>query len=245
MRITIELRQPARRSVVLVIALLALAVPGVAVANHQFPDVLNSNPFHNDISAIAAAGITAGFGDGGYHPTAAVTRQSMAAFMRRGFGSVAFQGMGTTLANPSIPVAPGADQSAPVVVREISIVVPGASNTFTPEQRVHVQGRVTINADLSFGTSGCPCEFAAVIYDSSSMAIDAIQAQTFQSAQTETYAYSFDVEAVVWASPGLHTYQLQVALSDRYLNNNGLTVMLDPVSTITAMTFPFDMTAPS
>jgi hypothetical protein len=73
-----------------VVLALAIGVPASVWATHEFFDVSNSNPFHDDISAILDAGITTGFGDGGYHPAANVTRQSMAAFLHRGLGRVAF-----------------------------------------------------------------------------------------------------------------------------------------------------------
>jgi hypothetical protein len=67
---------------------VAVAVPASVWATHQFFDVSNANVFHDDISAIADAGITTGFNDGGFHPTANVTRQAMAAFLGRGLGRI-------------------------------------------------------------------------------------------------------------------------------------------------------------
>ena len=75
-----------RRSVgivVLVIAAAAIAFPLGVLASHQFVDVPNSNPFHNDIDAIADAGVTLGCGGGKYCPSDFVTREQMAAFMNR------------------------------------------------------------------------------------------------------------------------------------------------------------------
>jgi hypothetical protein len=63
---------------------LALGVPlGVTLASHQFSDVPTSNPFHGDVSALAASGVTAGCGSGKFCPKANVTREQMAAFMNR------------------------------------------------------------------------------------------------------------------------------------------------------------------
>ncbi|HUS20812.1 MAG TPA: S-layer homology domain-containing protein [Aeromicrobium sp.] len=70
---------------------LAVAVPASVWATHQFLDVADSNPFHDAISAISDAGITTGFSDGGFHPSADVTRQAMAAFLERGLGRVGFE----------------------------------------------------------------------------------------------------------------------------------------------------------
>lgn len=83
MRITIELRRPSRRAAALLVGMLLLAVPGVALASHQFSDVPTSHRFHDDIDWLADYGIAAGYGDGTYRPTQAVTRQAMAAFLHR------------------------------------------------------------------------------------------------------------------------------------------------------------------
>lgn len=89
MRVRVEFELPAlptrraRRIALAVIVALALALPGIALASHQFGDVPNSNPFHNDIAAIADAGVTGGCGGGNYCPKANVTREQMAAFMNR------------------------------------------------------------------------------------------------------------------------------------------------------------------
>ncbi len=48
-----------------------------------FLDVTATNPFDEDIDWLVAAAITEGYSDGGFHPTAPVTRQAMAAFLRR------------------------------------------------------------------------------------------------------------------------------------------------------------------
>jgi hypothetical protein len=62
---------------------LALAAPlGVALAAH-FNDVPNSSPYHGDISALAATGVTVGCGNNNFCPKANVTREQMAAFMNR------------------------------------------------------------------------------------------------------------------------------------------------------------------
>src|SRR5688572_23107579 len=99
--VNIERRRPSRRSIALLLAGFVLAVPAVVLASHQFPDVPNGHTFHTEIDAIAEAGITAGFGDGGYHPGDAVTRQAMAAFMQRGFGRVGLE-LGTAPMTASV-----------------------------------------------------------------------------------------------------------------------------------------------
>ena len=55
-----------------------------------FADVPLTHPFFLEIEWLAHSGITGGFADGGFHPAAPVTRQSMAAFLYRYAGSPAF-----------------------------------------------------------------------------------------------------------------------------------------------------------
>jgi hypothetical protein len=96
MRITVELdvRWPtafgSRRRRVAATALLAIAlvVPGVALASHQFTDVPTDHTFHQDISKLKGAAITAGCSPTMYCPDATVTRGQMAAFLNRGLGRV-------------------------------------------------------------------------------------------------------------------------------------------------------------
>ena len=54
-----------------------------------FSDVAASNPFHAEIEWMNAEGITTGFAGGVFKPVAAVSRQSMSAFMHRMAGSPA------------------------------------------------------------------------------------------------------------------------------------------------------------
>jgi hypothetical protein len=71
---------------VLALALLTgllLGTGGASFANHQFPDVPTSHPFHDDIVWLVSNDITEGYDDGTYRPNQPVTRGSMAAFLRR------------------------------------------------------------------------------------------------------------------------------------------------------------------
>jgi hypothetical protein len=54
--------------------------------SQRFADVPPSNPFYNFIDRLAALGITSGCGGGNYCPSAAVTREQMAAFIIRALG---------------------------------------------------------------------------------------------------------------------------------------------------------------
>jgi hypothetical protein len=48
-----------------------------------FVDVGGAHAFFDEICWLSQMGITGGFGDGGFHPSAAVSRQAMAAFLHR------------------------------------------------------------------------------------------------------------------------------------------------------------------
>lgn len=72
-----------RLALIMVTLTLAMGIPlGIALAAH-FGDVPNSHPFHNDIAAIADAGVTSGCGGGDFCPDRNVTRAEMAAFLNR------------------------------------------------------------------------------------------------------------------------------------------------------------------
>jgi hypothetical protein len=53
------------------------------VPSPSFDDVGLSHQFFAEIEWLAELEITGGFADGGYHPGASVSRQSMAAFLHR------------------------------------------------------------------------------------------------------------------------------------------------------------------
>jgi hypothetical protein len=72
----------------------AVALPVGVLASHQFSDLPDTNPFRNQISNIADAGITSGCAPGKFCPKANVTREQMAAFLNRGLGRAARGTMG-------------------------------------------------------------------------------------------------------------------------------------------------------
>jgi hypothetical protein len=81
-------RRP-RTLVALAVVALAFLLPAVALASHQFGDVPTTHTFHNNISALANAGITGGCGGGNFCPDAPVTRGQMAGFLARALPRVA------------------------------------------------------------------------------------------------------------------------------------------------------------
>jgi hypothetical protein len=235
MEITIKVRRPSRRIVAILTATLLFSIPAVALANHEFFDVANANPFHDDISKIAHAGVTAGFGDGGYHPAANVTRQSMAAFMSRGFGHLSIAGI---FAN-AVDVNIGELQSgANTLVSQIDMVVPGATNPYSPHQYVYLQGHVILQDEMN-AAAGCPCEFTAVIRDTATNLV-ANQYDTFESVATQDFAHNVVVDGVFDIPSGLRTFTLEVRLSKRASAANATSFAISTSSSFTAMTFPFN-----
>ncbi|MEO6349163.1 MAG: S-layer homology domain-containing protein [Candidatus Limnocylindrales bacterium] len=222
------------------IATLVLTVPAVVFASHQFNDVPDSNQFHNEISAIAGAGIAAGFGDGGFHPSAPVTRQAMAAFMERGLGHIVHDGQ--TIASSSVDVDAGSAFSPHTLVKELSITVPGASNNFGPTQVVYLHGRIELTGEMRstpYGLAGCACMFGANLQDVTGSSYSPDAFATFETLGLATMSYSMVVDTVFVVPPGPRTFRLYVWLADRVDATNAASWSVPSTSTFTAMTFPF------
>ena len=71
----------------------------------EFADVGASHPFRQPVAWLVDAGITTGYEDGTFRPTAPVTRQAMAAFLYRAAGEPAFEAPATS---PFTDLGPGA-----------------------------------------------------------------------------------------------------------------------------------------
>jgi hypothetical protein len=216
---------------------VALVLPAVALASHQFSDVPNSNPFHDDIAAIAYAGITAGFGDGGYHPSDPVTRQAMAAFLHRSGGTVALA-KGTDPVTLTVDALVDSYASGFVPVRQLTVIVPGTNNPFGPEQLVHLQGHVDVYTEVLNSVAGCPCEFAAFFRETTADTFLFAEFQTFES-MTPYFIHSFEAEELFAASPGVHTYELQVGVYKRNSATSAATFHFDNHTSLSATTVPF------
>ena len=128
-----------RLPIAFIVAIVAIAVPALAFANHQFTDVPTASTYHDDVEVLVGAAITTGCGGGNYCPGQAVTRGQMAAFLNRGLGIA-------TSSYGEIPV----EESGTSYIATISIPA-GASTGGT--------GYVTVAADVTaFITGGiCPC----------------------------------------------------------------------------------------
>jgi hypothetical protein len=136
---------------VAVLVTTAVAVPASVWAVTSFTDVPTSHPFYKEIKAVAEAGIAQGFGDGGYHPSANVTRQAMAAFLERGVGR-AVSNNGTGYVYP--------DQSAQIAAVSMDAGAAGAGT----DGFVHVSGAAWATTPDS-STTDCICIIEVAIYD--------------------------------------------------------------------------------
>lgn len=135
--------------------LLLSALPLVALAvSDIFSDVPSGAQFHDDVEAIALAGITTGCSTTplNFCPDQAVTRRAMAAFMHRGMGRVhqTEATFGTNLDTLNAGIA------------AIDLLPGLPSNLLTGAAAfVKVDTIATIStATTSGSTSGCPCTFS-------------------------------------------------------------------------------------
>jgi hypothetical protein len=147
-----------KRLVLIVLGALAVAVPA-ALAGHFFGDVPGSSPHHDDVTAIANAGISVGCNpptNDLYCPDAAVRRDQMASFLRRGLGR---GGYGTVQASPT-----PSDYTAPVGAVSVTPGLPAGA-------RPTAAGFVTATAQVTVrvaNASGCPCLFMGDLWSQES-----------------------------------------------------------------------------
>jgi hypothetical protein len=201
-----------RRSIVFAVLLVGLAIPGVVLASHQFTDVPNSNTFHNSISNIKIAGITAGCGGGKYCPNNAVTRGQMAAFLNRGLG----RGNVFLAEGVSISDTPG-------TVVEGAINTPGAGYV------------LATSASMAYtdDASGCPCYLQSQIRNEDNDEVSFFYASTMPAyaASTNAFANLADTHVFPVAGPGFHVFALELAGSGATFGADG---------TLTLTWVPFD-----
>jgi hypothetical protein len=188
----------ARRStIVLILAVAALAFPLGVLANHQFTDVPTSASYHDEVESLVGAGITAGCGATTYCPGNPVTRGQMAQFLVRGLSRSA---MSTATLDDTI-----VRTDLFVTIAAVTIEVGGVSGN----QFVDVTGEVTASGTLT----GCGefCYVNARLRDADSGTISTTAFYRF----SEEGVTDQDVVGKSWvfsAVPGTHTYQLQVAV---------------------------------
>lgn len=135
-----------RRLVVIGLALALMIPAGVVLASHQFADVPDSNPFHNNIGALADSGVTAGCGSGNYCPKGNVTREQMAGYLARGLGRAG-------RANASITFA---EMLAGTAIAEVTLKTGGVAGG-TGFVLVTASGRIQATDGV------CPCDVGMAI----------------------------------------------------------------------------------
>jgi len=129
----------ARRRVTTIAASLAMiiAVPVAVIAAHSFNDVPDSNQFHESIAWMQENGITIGCNPPAnteYCPEDNVSRQQMAAFMRRLAQTDGSTGIGVTDPADTVPV------SGTTYVELLTLEA-----TATAEANVTLNGHVTLS----------------------------------------------------------------------------------------------------
>ena len=205
MRITVEAhlpRRPTRGRRTLLALLLVLALPTAVLASDIFNDVPDSNTFHDNISALAEAGITVGCGGGNFCPGANITRGQEAAFIHRAASRV-----GLSYTAGAIGVG-GAENSKDIA--SVTILVPGNSSLGVgAKQFVKVDGMATIYGNGA--TSGCVCNMVMNIVDSDTGNV--VASQFDEVAAVAGAQMSLSTSFVFAESPGSHTYKLRLNIT--------------------------------
>lgn len=166
-QLTIEFHRPGRpgrRFTLLLLGtlLLAAAAPLAALAHAGiFGDVPHppaaGSQFHDEINAIALAGITTGCSAGSppnYCPDDTVTRKAMAAFMSRGFGRIHASGL-DLVTLPTTDTATWTSQITPGLPANL---LSGATAFIKADAVVRIE---TTNA------TGCPCVYEGLLFETS------------------------------------------------------------------------------
>lgn len=208
---------------------MVLAILPVSVLAHtgSFTDAPHGTPFHDEMNAIKAAGITSGCNVDGtlYCPTESVRRDAMAAFMHRGFGRIGFS------QNSGFPTFGGdeADGYVAPTLTSKTITVPGVSGT----QFVWLQASAIAFTNGTFAsactqTSNGVCNVELKIYEGGTLL-----AATFARINDDRGGATLVATGVVAASSGAHTYTLkadsfQVAAGQMFAGSVKFTVVTLP-----------------
>ena len=192
---------------------VALVIPAAALGGSEFSDVPSSHKFHDDIQAIANAGITSGCGGSNYCPNGLVTRGQMAAFLNR-LGAL---GDGTS---PKVNADRVDGYHANQLVRAAEMAT--AATTAIPATGTFVQygGNLTINAPkagwvvVNFGftvqTSNCTaaCDVSGQVLHVES-GFSQSRAQVWVTPAVPLASGS--VHGLLPVSAGAQTFRLQLA----------------------------------
>jgi hypothetical protein len=176
----------------------SLGVGGAAWASHQFSDVGNSHPFHDEIAAIVDGCVAGGFSDDTYRPNDPVSRQAMAAFLSRGLGQV-------EVADGETATLPGnlvGEITAPLTLATIDVEIPTVGEC---SQYVELSGRASVDIP---GLKADLCTAARC-----TVWLELYEGETLLGTAEGVLSGDFDVDvmtvdAVVPADGGTHTYTL-------------------------------------
>lgn len=169
-------RPPRFRSALVALAAIMVIAPTAAIASHDFSDVPNTNIFHADIEWMLENGVTTGCGSGNYCPSDYVTREQMAAFMKRLSTSKIVNAataetadsanslMGTLPGAFTAPVSFSFSSTSPVEAAAMDITVPGPGLIV-----VTVSGNIWIDADSASTSSLAVYAILALCADSAAI----------------------------------------------------------------------------
>lgn len=203
----------------MVVVAVLTASATVVLASHQFPDVPNSNPFHDEISAMADAGITTGYGNGNFGPTDNVTRQAMAAFLGRGLSRVAHD---ENVAGLTVTTDDGGYTSEESVT--LTAGAEGSGNGFA---------FVTATfATYTFSEENCPCEMQFRVRDAFNGAVSGTAYEQLDNNPSEAgaaFATSTVTEVFVMGAGETHTFHADALVDDANATNVQANVQLTAV----------------
>jgi len=214
---------PRRRSAAVAAVLLAVLLPSAALANHIFADVPAADPFHQNISNVANAGVAAGCGGGKYCPDAAVTREQMAAFLNRGLGRVA-----------EAPVQMSSVGTGQVILGQLTITpgIPGGAVVGAKQfMRAEISGSVRFT-----NISNCPCTLAVYLTADGSPLSQVATATTVTTASTYWPLNSSGVIQVTGTQP------VTVRAVGYYVGGATATTAYTYYGTLDAELYPFGST---
>jgi hypothetical protein len=144
-------------ALLLVVLVAPTAAPaGAAPRSHDFDDVGELNPFHDDIHWMVEQGFASGYADGLFHPTAPVSRQAMVQMLWKMSGSPA----GPFPPEPFPDVEPGHFYTAITWAYAAGVIGGFADGTFRPTRAVSRQAM----ASLLHRLSGIPGFYSKQIF---------------------------------------------------------------------------------
>jgi len=222
MSYTIRHRFRAPRRVAAVVLALAIGVPASVLAADVFNDVPGTGSFHDEIGALAGAGITAGCGGGNFCPTTTITREQEAAFLNRALPRVARTLVPITMIAPSTLTEVGA----------VAIQVGGTNSlAIGANQFVKVDATFTFYTPAAGAPGLCPCIFLVRLEEDafSDGGTDGFHYGTILVGQSQQIV---SVSRVFEATPGVHNYTVRMTWTGSGSMNTGF-------GSVIATTIPF------